>query len=89
MGMKPIRRPKRILADPEGNISSFESVGVHTVKGRGKVFCVLLRHDTTRTRMAEWVGCQVLIDGRLVTVRGVETFCIEQQSEGTQVGLLT
>ena len=69
-------------------MACFNSATQYTVKGRGKVLSVLLQWDTTRAELDKWVGKQATVDGRLVTIRGVETFCIERQPKGTAVGLL-
>ena len=88
MGMKPVLRSPQYVVALNGDPVSFVSQGRHNVRGRGKVVSVELQWDATRTELERWVGKTVRIDGYRVTIRGVETFCIERQPKGTMVGLL-
>lgn len=58
-------------------VGSFHCTETHEIDGRGFVMCIDLIADGVRAtykEVNEWVGKEIIIDGELYTVRGVETF---------------
>jgi len=69
------------------NPITYKSIESFEIKNRGKVFMVINDKDRFKSDN-DLIGCEVIIDGVIYRVKGIESFAIENIKKGNPIGLL-
>jgi hypothetical protein len=80
-------KPSQELIDALSGLPYFTALDWFHLNGRGDVAVVTLDRDCQRSEMLT-LFARVRIDGNEYTVKGIESFAVEQQRKGWTIGLL-